>query len=69
MSGTYKRPSGDPLGTNAKTDDLMKKVFFRSNSPIFYRKNKFSKVLKGDVHGSSTGPSSGTSRGPNDGAF
>ena len=50
-SGTYRGPSGDPRGTNTKTDDLMKKLFFRRNSPcitylflFFYRKNKYSKV-------------------------
>ena len=30
-SGNYREPSGDPQGTNTKTDDLMKKFFFRSN--------------------------------------
>ena len=39
----------------------MKKVFFRCNSPcvhssitVFYWKKKYSKVLNGDVHGTST---------------
>ena len=32
-SGTYRGPSGDSQGTNIKIDDLMKKLFFRSNSP------------------------------------
>ena len=36
---------------------------------VFYRKNKYSKVLNGDVHGSSTGPSCGKSWGTNDGSF
>ena len=27
-SGTYKGPSGDSQGTNTKTDELMKKLFF-----------------------------------------
>ena len=31
-SGTYRGPSGDSQGTNAKTDDL-KKLFFRYNGP------------------------------------
>ena len=31
MPGTYRGPSGDSQGTNTKTDDLMKKMFFRSN--------------------------------------
>ena len=32
----------------------------------FYRKSKYSKVLNGDVHGTTTGPSCGMPRGPND---
>ena len=32
-SGTYREPSGDSQETNAKIDDLMKKLLFRSNSP------------------------------------
>ena len=32
-SGTYRGPSGDPQGTNAKTDGLMKKLFFKSKIP------------------------------------
>ena len=31
MFGTYRGPSEDPQGTNTKTDDLMEKLFFRSN--------------------------------------
>ena len=31
-SETYRGPSRDPQGTNTKTDNLMKKLFFRSNS-------------------------------------
>ena len=31
--------------------------------------SKYSKVLNGDVHRTSTGPSCGTSREPNDGTF
>ena len=34
-----------------------------------YRKNKYSRVLNRDVHGTSTGPSCGKSMGPNDGTF
>ena len=34
-SGTSRGPSGDSQGTNAKIDDLMKKLFFRCNSPCF----------------------------------
>ena len=76
MSGTSRGPSGDSQGTNTKIDDLMKKLFFRCNSPcfthlflIFTEKNKYSKVINGDVHGTSTGSSCVTSRGPNDGTF
>ena len=46
-SRTYKGPSEDSQGTNTKIDDLMKKLFSRSNSHcitylflFFYRKNK-----------------------------
>ena len=35
----------------------------------FYWKNKYSKVLNGDVQGMSTGSSYWTSQGPNDGTF
>ena len=35
----------------------------------FYWKNKYAKVLNGDVHGTSTGPSCGTSRGPDNGTL
>ena len=31
-SGTYKRPSEDYEGTVTKIDELMTKLFFRSNS-------------------------------------
>ena len=31
--GTYRRPLGNSQGTNTKTDELMKKLFFKSNSP------------------------------------
>ena len=31
--GTYRGPSGDPQGTDTETDNLMKKLLFRSNSP------------------------------------
>ena len=36
---------------------------------IFYRKNKYSKVINGDAHGTSMAPNSVTSREPNDGSF
>ena len=76
LSGTYRGPSGDSQGTNTKIDDFMKKLFFSSNSSLyyisvslFYSKNKYSKALNGEVHGTSTGPSCRTSLGPNDGTF
>ena len=64
------------LEDRQKIDDLMKKVFFRCSSlyfthllHFFYWKNKYSKVLNRDVHSTYTGPSCGTSRGPNDGTL
>ena len=36
---------------------------------VFYWKNKYAKVLNGDVHGTSTGPSCRTSQAPDDGTF
>ena len=75
-SGTSMRPSGDSQGTNKKNSDLIKKSVFQmqyfwfgTTITVFYWKNKYSKVVNGDVHGMSTGPSCGTSRGPNDGTF
>ena len=74
-SGTYKGPSKDSQGTNTKTDDVMKKLFFRSNSPSITYLFLFStgrtniQVLNGDVRGTSTGPSCGTSWRQNDGTF
>ena len=44
-------------------------VFVLHNFTVFYWKNKYAKVVNGDVHGTPTGPSCGTSRGPNDGTF
>ena len=37
--------------------------------PVFYKKKKYSKVLNGDVLGTSTGSSCETSEGPTDGTF
>ena len=55
-SGTYRGPSGDSQGTNTKIDDFMKKLFLRSirvvyyiSVSVFYRMNKYSKVLNGDL--------------------
>ena len=73
-SRTCRGPSGDSQRTNTKVDNFMKKLIFRSNSPCIkylflfsYRKNKYLKVLNGDVHGASTGPSCETTLGTNDG--
>ena len=50
-SGTYSEISGDQY----KNWWFYEKLFFRSYSPcivsVFYKKNKYSKVLNGDVHG------------------
>ena len=43
MSKTYRGLSGDPHGTTTKTDDLMKKLFFRSNSPCITYVSLFQK--------------------------
>ena len=32
-SRTFRKPPGDSQGTDAKTDDLMMKLYLRSNSP------------------------------------
>ena len=76
-SGAYRGHLGDSQETNTKTYDvLIKKLFFRSSSDcitylfLLFTKTKKpgdSKVLKGDVHGTSTGPSCRTSREPKDG--
>ena len=74
-SGTYKGSSGDSQGTNTKTDELTKKLFFKSNSPcityviLFSAGKKNSKVIRDvrDVHGTSMGPNCGSSRRPSDG--
>ena len=47
----------------------MQQSLFYTSIFVFYWKNKNSKVLNGDVHGTSTRPSCGTSQGPNDGTF
>ena len=53
----------------------MKKVLFKCNGyyfthvTVFYWKNKYAKVLNGDVHGTSMGPSCETFQGPKDGMF
>ena len=57
-SGTSRGPSGDSQGTNTKIDDLMKKLFFRCNSPcfthlflIFTEKTNIQKFLMGTSTG------------------
>ena len=73
ISGTYKGPSGDSQGANTKLDGFEKNCFSEvivlvlHVCFIFYRKSKYSKVLNGDVHRTSTGPSCVTSMEPNDG--
>ena len=42
----------------------MQYSLFDTTITVFYWKNKYSKVVNRDVHGTSTGPSCGTSRGP-----
>ena len=61
------RCSGDSEGTNRKIDDLANPVLHIIY--CFYWKNKYSKVLNGDVHKTPTGSNCETSRGPNDGTF
>ena len=71
MSGTSRGPSENSQVTNKIIDDLMNKaiVLVLHIYYCFYWKNKHSKVINGDVHGTCTGPSCGTSRGPNDRTF
>ena len=45
----------------------MQESLFYTSIAVFYWKNKYLKVLNGDVHETSTGLSCRTSRGPNDG--
>ena len=45
------------------------KSFFYTCTTVLYWKNKYSKVLNGDDHGTSTGTSYRISRGPNDRTF
>ena len=47
----------------------MQWLLFYTSVTVFYWKNKYAKVLNGDVYGTPTGPSCGTSQGPNDGTF
>ena len=47
----------------------MQQSLFCTSITDFCWKNKYSKVLNVDVYGTSTVPSCGTSRGPNDGTF
>ena len=73
-SRNYRRPSGEPQGTNTKTDDLIKNCFLEAkvlvlHILVFYSKNKYSIVLNWEVHGTSTKPSCGTSQRSYDGMF
>ena len=47
----------------------MQLFLFYTTVTVFYWKNKYSKVVNGNVHGTSTRPSCRTSQGPNDGTF
>ena len=47
----------------------MQYFLFYTSVTDFYWKNKYAKILSGDVHRTSKGPSCGTSRGPDDGTF
>ena len=47
----------------------MQSFLYYTSIPVFYRKNKYSKVVNEDIRGTSTGPSCRTSQGPNDGTF
>ena len=47
----------------------MEYFLFGTSVTVFYWKNKYGKVLNGDVYGKSTGPSCSTSRGPDDETF
>ena len=71
VQGTCRRPSGTLRGTNKEIDDLVKKVFFRYNSSCFAHPLMFftGKINMQKFHGTSTGPSWRTSRGPNEGTF
>ena len=63
-SGTSRGFSGDSKRTNTNVVDLMKKCFLDAivlalhiyYSICYYWKNKYSVVLNGDVHGTSSGP-------------
>ena len=60
LQGTFRRVSGDQYKNEKKKKNYV-------SIPVFYRKNKYSNVLNGGVHGTSTGTSCSTSREPNDG--
>ena len=65
-SGTYRRPLGDFQGTNSKTDNLMKKLCFRSKSPcitylflFFTGRTNIQKFLTGTCTGRLRDPVAG----------
>ena len=69
-------PPGEAQGTNTKIEELMKESVFQmqqlqfyTSITVFYWKKKYSKVLNGDVHRTSAGPSCETSQEPNKGMF
>lgn len=51
--------SGDSQGTNTIFDDLITKLYFGNNSPLYYIIIPvwFFLVINRDIHGTSTGPS------------
>ena len=64
--GTCEGPSGDSQGTNTKVDDLMKKIFFRRNSPcitylflFFTERANIQKFLTGTSRGRLRVPAAG----------
>ena len=75
MSGTSRGPSEDSQETDKKIDSLVKKMFLDAIVLVlhicycFLLEKKCAKVLIGNVHGTSTGPSCRTSWGPDDGTF
>ena len=72
LQGTFRRLWGD----KTKKFMIWLKMYFLDAIVFvfhiyycFYWNSKYSKVLNGEVHGTSTEPSCGTFRGPNDGTF
>ena len=74
-SGTSRRPSADSQRTNKKNDNLMKKVLFRckgycfTHLLLFFTGKANMQSSKWGRPQESTGPSCGTSQGPDNGTF